>query len=358
MGWRRLPQDTTNASNNDDVRNVRARSACYYESDGFWIWKTGQHHRSPHKAGALVVRDRGMMTWFSNWQSRRRLLGLVHKATQLIYSDFSDFAEIVSHLERVGPRATVEEIYVAIKAVYEIEGAFEDAVYSVRQISDRSAIGKFIDEGLAELKAAGDETEVEVRRLNKELIKAKAEHAFSSIRMAFALADLVPEESFGGLVRKGNRINRGPISIVQRKRFKVLADDLNGAQTTLRSLAEDEKRLLAEQERLQVELDSYQNDEFEDDDNPRDAYPHAFNFHYSIEDDDEPFSVADHHIIENAVNRWSDKTNYFCEIVRNDRGFVISVWCFSDSRENIGTNLFLDLAENAFRTIGKSIRYI
>lgn len=286
---------------------------------------------------------------------------LVHHATQLIYSGASDFAEIVSHLERFGPRANPEEIHIAIKSVFEIEGAFEDAVYSAADVSDKTAIRSVIDAGLAKLEEAHNETDTEVRRLSKVVIRAEAEHAFSSIKIAFAFADLASEESFGGLVRKGNKINRGPISIAQRKRFKMLAEQLEASQATIRDLEKEEKRLLEEQARLQAQLDEFNNDEVDeeygDDDDPRAAYPHAFNFHYSVDDDDE-LTTSDRHLIENAVNRWCDATNYYCEIEPNDNGFRIFVWCFSNSRESVGTNLFLHLADNVFRSIGKSIRYI
>ena len=289
---------------------------------------------------------------------RRRLRLLIREATRCIYSGYSDFAEIVSCIQRSYSGACLDEIHLAICAVLEIEGAFEDAVYAVEKISDKAVVEKAIDNILEELDEVTFAETQEIRRLTKNVIKAKAEHAFSSIKIAFAFADLAADNSFGGLVRRGNKIKKGPISIAQRKRFKVLADGLEEANSTIRWAEKEEKRLLAEQEELKNRLSELEDDEIDDEDDPRLAYPHAFNYHYSIDDDDVALTVADHHTIENAVNRWCDKTNYYCEIERNDRGFKISVWCFSNARESVGTNLFLDLADMAFRTMGKSIRYI
>lgn len=298
-----------------------------------------------------------MVNWLSNWQSRRRMLRLIDDATRIVYSGSYDFAEIVSHIERFGPRASIEELHLAIKAVFEIEGAFEDAVYSNRHTSDKALVSEIIDEAFKTLFELNQESDVEVRRLRKQLIETEAQHALSSLKIAFIFADAAPKDSFGNLVRQGNKIKKGPISVAQRKRFKVLAEKLDESQTTLTRLDDEKRRLEAKKEKLQAELDEFDEDELEEYEDPSETYPFGFNYHYSVEVG-EALTVAEQHIIENAVNRWGDDKDYYCEIEHGNVQFVVTVWCFSDDRHNIGINLFLHLADNVFDSIGKEIGYL
>jgi hypothetical protein len=94
------------------------------------------------------------------------------------------------------------------------------------------------------------------------------------------------------------------------------------------------------------------------DDHPLDRHIHGSHFYYQLINDNEVFSANDVELVRNACVHWCTANNFECEVCVDNRLLRITIYHSSSSSDAIGTSLFLTLADNALRKLGKGVKYL
>lgn len=180
-----------------------------------------------------------MLHKLQRWKANRRLGRLINHATKIIYSEQTDFLDLVPELAFHHIDATLEEIHLAIQCVVKIEDELQSLVHSKYKIRDRDVIKQVMTEALGDLHEILEAESDEIKEARVEICALKAEKAFCEIRMAFTLEALQSEESFAGAVYKAKKIRNGPITIEERRTFKRLAEQLADANEKISRIDEE-----------------------------------------------------------------------------------------------------------------------
>lgn len=173
------------------------------------------------------------------WRTRRLLWQLINYATGIIYSEESDFPELVTEVAFRYKTATLDEIHLAIESVVKIEEELQRLVFSKYEVRDKDVFRLVITEALTELEKIENAASDEIQEVLRDICALKAEKAFRQMVMAFTLEKLEPDETFAGAVYKAKRIKNGPITIEQRKTFKRLTEELAEASEKIRECDEE-----------------------------------------------------------------------------------------------------------------------
>lgn len=107
-------------------------------------------------------------------------------------------------------------------------------------ISDKDVVSKIVDEALQTLDEIAQESGTELGDIKKEVCDLEAQKAFATIQMAFTLESFEDEYTFAGAVYKGKKLKQGPISIAERKNFKVLTERLEKVNAEMAAIDEEE----------------------------------------------------------------------------------------------------------------------
>jgi len=176
---------------------------------------------------------------FKQRRARKRFSRLIDYATGIIYSEKSDFPELVTEVAFRYQNATLDEIHLAVQSVTRIEGELQKLVFSKYDIRDDAVYNIVVNEALTELENIENAESDELQEALRDICALRAEKAFYEMRMAFALESLESEETFAGAVYKAKKINNGPITIEERRTFKRLTDQLAEANEKIRKYDEE-----------------------------------------------------------------------------------------------------------------------
>ena len=156
-----------------------------------------------------------------------------------MYSQNSEFFELVTAIAVRHKHATLDEIHLAIEAVVKFEDELQKLAILKYEVRDWDVFKQVISEAMTELEEIHNADTEELQVNLRDICALKAEKAFHQLRMAFLLEELEPEESFAGTVYKAKKIRKGPITIEQRKTFKRLSERLAELDEERRRLDEE-----------------------------------------------------------------------------------------------------------------------